>query len=88
MNSMCPLQVLTRRAKIRKRAEKLGLCFDHYSPGDGVVRYRFGVPFKGRTDFFSMRRFHTSTGPRDAESFLDGFDTAIKILAFKLNEKE
>ncbi len=83
-----PLKPLTRVAKIRQRAETLGLCFDHYSPGDSVIRYRFGLPLNGCEDYFGMRKFHTAIGARDAELFLEGFDTAIRVLAFKLVEED
>lgn len=72
-----------RRQELQEQAERYGLFFREYSPGDGVTRYRFfrhATSDSARQTYFGPDNgIHTALGLKDAEAFVDGFGWGLAL---------
>ena len=55
---------------LEEKARHAGLYVDHYSPGDGVTRYRF---FDKPMDYFAGSGLFTALGRKEADTWLEGY---------------
>ena len=55
---------------VSEYAERAGVFFSTWSPGDGVTRYRF---FKTYTDYFAGDGMYTALGARESICWLRGY---------------
>jgi hypothetical protein len=67
-----------KKEMTRTRLEEIGLDWglymDHYSPGDGVTRYRF---FREPADYFDGNGLHTALGLAEAEAYVRGYIAGV-----------